>query len=927
MGNSEITTALEAPRQLVNVPFGNLLPWILSAMILITAVVAASTVKNNQAQYLESAVAQKTIAIHSDLKTTFDMQLAAFRRKADRWENADVSISRAHRQDGINYLEDLPGLTTILWLTNDSSVGFIETKSMSSEIAKAISLIEEHPAYRDFQSDAAANPAYRIDLFTFDDNFAIIAPLHHGGVFHGFLVGVYDLNVFLGLSLPESFLNDFDLVVSNDNGYLFQSAGNITNTPNRWANKIIFEYYDADLQLTIWPEQKILKKINSFIDELLILGGGFLSLLIFYLTYLSRRYKAIGQRRKEDQRRIEAVLNAAPCAIFSVDESGAILSANPYAEQLFELDRTDFEGKHLQEFVVLPSDDDEAERALSITDSRTIDSEGVKVKALCPTGADFPAMLLVREIAKRKKTDFVAVLTDLSEQERLMTAKADLAEQKRMDQMKSEFVSTVSHELRTPLTSIKGSLGLFRSSLLGELSEHGRSMIDIAYSNCDRLVRLINDILDLEKIEAGKLSFVFEQTELSPLLAHTIETNRAYAREHNVDIVLEDADEKILIETDPDRFEQVVTNLLSNAVKFSPNGATVRVCVELIGDDVRISIIDSGPGISDEFQTRIFRRFSQADSSDDREKGGTGLGLSISKAIIDAHGGTIDFDTSAENGSAFYFDLPRIKPDSDTGLATGNYTNTILICEDDADIARLLSMLIADMGFESKICTTAEHAKTLLSQNTFAAMTLDLTLPGQNGIDLIRELRENPDTINLPIIIVSAATQADMSELDGDAVSVIDWLQKPIDENALRNCIGVATQLSQDGGGIRILHVEDDDDHLMIVQNLVGATARLDMARSCESARALLRENDYDLVILDLQLPDGRGEALFSEINAKGENSPQVLVFSVQELSETLMPQVRAAMIKSRTSNEALRKNIRAAIGAPASQTELKSVA
>ncbi|MDP1910035.1 MAG: PAS domain S-box protein, partial [Hyphomicrobium sp.] len=223
--------------------------------------------------------------------------------------------------------------------------------------------------------------------------------------------------------------------------------------------------------------------------------------------------------------------------------------------------------------------------------------------------------------------------------------KQDIAERKRLERLKSEFVSTVSHELRTPLTSIRGSLGLLAGGAAGVLPAQAQALAQIASNNSERLVRLINDILDIERIESGRLSFSLRPVQLAAVMRDAVAANQGYADGHGVAITLENALPEAKVLADPDRLNQVVTNLVSNAAKFSPKGETVRVSVATHGRGVRISVADRGPGIADEFRARIFGKFSQADSSDSRKAGGSGLGLSISKAIVERLGGDIGFDS------------------------------------------------------------------------------------------------------------------------------------------------------------------------------------------------------------------------------------------------------------------------------------------
>lgn len=238
----------------------------------------------------------------------------------------------------------------------------------------------------------------------------------------------------------------------------------------------------------------------------------------------------------------------------------------------------------------------------------------------------------------------------------------DITERKEIDKMKNEFVSMVSHELRTPLTSIRGALGLVLSGKIGYLPEKANGLLDIANNNCLRLINLINDILDIEKIEAGKMDFKLNTIDIIPLVNQAVQLNVQYAQKFNVTLDLEDKVKYALVNIDTDRLMQVLTNLLSNAIKFSSTEIPVKIVIERLKGFIRVSVTNYGTEIPKEFQSRIFQKFAQADSSDSRQKGGTGLGLNISKAIIEKLNGNIGF-ISKDNKTTFYFEIPEIMAD------------------------------------------------------------------------------------------------------------------------------------------------------------------------------------------------------------------------------------------------------------------------
>jgi PAS domain S-box-containing protein len=258
----------------------------------------------------------------------------------------------------------------------------------------------------------------------------------------------------------------------------------------------------------------------------------------------------------------------------------------------------------------------------------------------------FPAEVSLQLIKRQGESRaFVAVVRDITER-------------RKVDRMKNEFVSTVSHELRTPVTSIRGSLGLLAGGVVGKLPAKARQLVKIANDNSERLINLINDILDIEKMESGNMRFSFRSCSLSAILDSALVSNQGYGAEFGVRFHLKRTIPNVEVWADPDRIAQVMSNLLSNAAKFSGPGSIVDVGATRLGDSIRISVTDRGPGVPEEFHDKIFGKFSQADASDKRRIGGSGLGLSIAKLIVEQHAGAIGFDSIAGKGTTFFFDLP-----------------------------------------------------------------------------------------------------------------------------------------------------------------------------------------------------------------------------------------------------------------------------
>lgn len=473
----------------------------------------------------------------------------------------------------------------------------------------------------------------------------------------------------------------------------------------------------------------------------------------------------------------------------------------------------------------------------------------------------------------------------------------DISQRKRVEQMKTEFVSTVSHELRTPLTSISGALGLLIGGVVGSLPESATRLLQIAEKNSRRLSTLINDLLDMEKISSGHMQFKLQACRAQELLQQALEANQSFADQYQVQLGLELPPDECWLYVDPERLQQILSNLLSNAIKYSPPQGRVTLALRL-GNGVRIQVQDQGPGIPAEFRARIFEKFSQADSSDSRQKGGTGLGLAISRELASRMGGSLNFDSEPGQGCCFYLDFPclPIAPISTTA------DNRLLIVEDDPDIGQLLQQMLESAGFSTELALTAAQAEQKLLTGAYEAMTLDLNLPDEHGLHLLQRLRKNPNIPPLPVVVVSAQQQQQGKAFLAGKLGILGWISKPFDQQQL---LALLNKLPVSNPQPRVLQVEDDADLNQVVATLGQEFAQFDQANSLLQARQLLSRHEYELVILDLQLPDGSGMELLPELHQL-RHQPNILILSSDDFDEHQQHLVTAALTKSRTSNEQL---------------------
>lgn len=337
----------------------------------------------------------------------------------------------------------------------------------------------------------------------------------------------------------------------------------------------------------------------------------------------------------------------------------------------------------------------------------------------------------------------------------------DIRHLKEVERLKTDFVSTVSHELRTPLTAVRGALGLVLAGTTGPVAAKTRDLLQIALQNTERLIRLINDILDIERIESGHLIVRREPCELAAILRTTVESLRTVAMEANVSLALE-AEETALVTGDADRLVQVFTNLISNAIRFSPRGEAVTVSLRTTPTSVVVFVTDRGPGIPLEFRRRIFEKFQQADPAG--SAGGAGLGLAIVRAIVERHGGSIRFDSAPGHGTTFITELPYTAP-SAAVTSLDQAGHRILVVDDDRDMLSVLRSLCEPLGAVTTV-GSPDEAWGYLTSASYDAIVMDPGAPDSAGIRLVRRLRRLPSYADVPVLVFSSREFSD-EELAG----------------------------------------------------------------------------------------------------------------------------------------------------------------
>jgi signal transduction histidine kinase/CheY-like chemotaxis protein len=435
---------------------------------------------------------------------------------------------------------------------------------------------------------------------------------------------------------------------------------------------------------------------------------------------------------------------------------------------------------------------------------------------------------------------------------------------------KTEFLASMSHELRTPLNAVIGFSDVLLDRMFGELNERQEEYVGDIRDSGRHLLDLINEILDLSKIEAGRMELELSEVALGDLLTHVVAMVRERAEGHGIALTLDVAPDVGTLDADELKLKQVALNLLSNAVKFTPDGGSVSLTARTVGDEVQVSVTDTGPGVAEEDQERIFEAFQRGDRAARNSAEGTGLGLTLSRRIVDMHHGRLMVDSRPGKGSTFSFAIPvrpTLEPSPKPGAPDGPpvTAQTVLVVEDDRPSADLLRVYLEDAGYRVAVARDGAEGLKWARELVPTALILDIGLPGLDGWQLLARLKSDPATACIPVVVASMLDAPGA----GFALGAAEYLVKPVGQDelldALARCVPRRSRRT-------VVAIDDEPRDLDLVEAVLSADGWT-VARAAGGAEgvALVQRDRPAVVLLDLLMPDVDGFEVVERLRSDPE--------------------------------------------------------
>ena len=628
-----------------------LIPATVFSVLMLGTIFACRTLSVQEEHYTEGLTGRDASRIQELLKSRAEDDINVLERAAVRWSAAQGMTQGIRYVDANDLIRDIKGLDALVWFDSQRRPRWAEPGRDTDALPEALfsrglfdlADLRRAPSGSAVEADSWGTP-----------RFAILVPIADAAGSKGYLAGVFNARTFVEGALTGDVRSNYEIGLAHPGqDIVLTGAGSMPVTDKAITRTL--GVAGGGWTLKIRPTEPFLASEKSSFPMIALVAGFVISVLcaltVQALLVLNRKSRELGRSNRRlatSEETFRLAMENAPIGAALVGLDGRWLQVNGALCDLLgytpeTLLETDFQTL---------SHPDDLKGDMALLDkvlAGEIPSYSLEKRYIHRDGHLIWALLSVSLVRKPDGTPdyFISQIQDITER-------------REMERMKSEFVATVSHELRTPLTSIRGSLDFVAEDSAGGLSDAGRRLLDMARRNCDRLVVLVNDILDIDRIASGTMRFDLQTEAIGQLVEQCVALNQGFADRLNVSLIAPPVMKGLSIRVDGARFQQAMTNLISNAVKFSPAGGAVYLTTALDGENIRISVRDEGPGVPAAFRTRIFGRFAQADSSSTRAKGGSGLGLHITKEIVERMGGAIGYESTEGRGATFWITFPAI---------------------------------------------------------------------------------------------------------------------------------------------------------------------------------------------------------------------------------------------------------------------------
>ncbi len=615
------------------------------------------------------------------------------------------------------------------------------------------------------------------------------------------------------------------------------------------------------------------------------------------------------ERLAESEARHRLIIDGALDAVVTMSSEGLITGWNRQSEAMFGWTEQEALGQPVATTIIPArhrAAHEEGLRRYRLTGSAPVLNQRLELAAVTRDGREFPVDLAITAVERGGSVSFTAFIRDISQrkraeeqlQEALARLEAQNAELEAASQLKSEFLANMSHELRTPLNAILGFSELLLDAPEDEAPEVRTEFLTTIHDSGEHLLALINDVLDLSKVEAGRMELHFTTFEVQELVQRVVETVRPLASRKSIalDAALGMAGGLV---ADFGRVKQILYNLLSNAIKFTPDGGRVQVEAQVDEQTVLLIVSDTGIGIAPEDHERIFLEFQQVDSSADRRYEGTGLGLALTKRIVELHGGRMWLESALGQGSRFFVELPRqpagLSPERALPTPASSDVRAervpgddvrplVLVVEDDARAANLLRMYLARGGYRAVVAQSGADAIDQARTLNPIAITLDILLPELDGWEVLRQLKSDASTRDVPVVVVSVVDDQQL----GYALGAADYFVKPVDRHALLARLARYTFTTKvKERPVRVLAVDDDPAALRLMAGILEPLGfTVSTAQGGAEGIALALRDVPDLVLVDLMMPDVNGFDVIDALKAQAATRDvPILVVSAKDIT------------------------------------------